>query len=139
MLIHKEILMQKRIAFLMCMVLAVSIAAAAQTGGGGKQAAKPRPSPPASAPCKFSDGKSIKVDYSSPRVKGRKIFGELVPYGQVWRTGANEATTFVATTGISADGRDVPAGNYTIFTVPEQNKWTLIVNKKTGEWGIPYK
>ena len=98
-----------------------------------------RPSPPEQAQCKFSDGKTITVDYSSPRAKGRKIFGELVPYGQVWRTGANEATTFVTTTGVSADGRDVPAGNYTIFTVPEQNKWTLIVNKKTGEWGIPYK
>jgi hypothetical protein len=98
-----------------------------------------RPSPPEQAQCKFSDGKTITVDYSSPGAKGRKIFGELVPYGQVWRTGANEATTFVTTAAISADGRDVPAGNYTIFTVPEQGKWTLIVNKKTGEWGIPYK
>jgi hypothetical protein len=98
-----------------------------------------RPSPPEQAQCKFSDGKTITVDYSSPRAKGRKIFGELVPYGQVWRTGANEATTFVTTAGVSADGRDVPAGNYTIFTVPEQGKWTLIVNKHTGEWGIPYK
>lgn len=98
-----------------------------------------RPSPPEQAQCKFSDGKTITVDYSSPRAKGRKIFGELVPYGEVWRTGANEATTFVTTAGVSADGRDVPAGTYTIFTVPEQNKWTLIVNKKTGEWGIPYK
>src|ERR1700756_1298018 len=138
MLIHKEIFMQKRIAFLMCMILALSIAAAAQAGGGGKQAAKPRPSPPASAQCKFSDGKSIKVDYSSPRVKGRKIFGELVPYGQVWRTGANEATTFVTDTNLSMSGKDVPAGKYTIFTIPNQDKWTLIISKKTGEWGIPY-
>lgn len=98
-----------------------------------------RPSPPEQAQCKFSDGKTITVDYSSPRAKGRKIFGELVPYGQVWRTGANEATTFVTTAAVSADGRDVPAGNYTIFSVPEQNKWTLIVNKHTGEWGVPYK
>ena len=98
-----------------------------------------RPSPPEQAQCKFSDGKTITVDYSSPRAKGRKIFGDLVPYGEVWRTGANEATTFVTTAGVSADGRDVPAGNYTIFTVPEQGKWTLIVNKKTDEWGIPYK
>ena len=98
-----------------------------------------RPSPPAQAQCKFSDGKTITVDYSSPRMKGRKIFGELVPYGQVWRTGANDATTFVTTAGVSANGRDIPPGNYTIFTVPEQDKWTLIVNKHTGEWGIPYK
>jgi hypothetical protein len=98
-----------------------------------------RPSPPAQAQCKFSDGKAITVDYSSPRVKGRKIFGGLVPYGEVWRTGANEATTFVTNTNLTVEGKDVPAGNYTIFTLPEQDKWTLIINKHTGEWGIPYK
>jgi Protein of unknown function (DUF2911) len=98
-----------------------------------------RPSPPAKAECKFSDGKTITVDYSSPRVKGRKIFGDLVPYGQVWRTGANEATTFVSTAALTVEGKDIPAGSYTIFTVPAQDKWTLIINKHTGEWGVPYK
>ena len=98
-----------------------------------------RASPPAQAQCKFSDGKTITVDYSSPRAKGRKIFGELVPYGEVWRTGANEATTLVTTANLDAGGKDIPAGSYTIFTIPEQDKWTLIVNKHTGEWGIPYK
>jgi len=98
-----------------------------------------RPSPPASAECKFSDGKTITVDYSSPRVKGRKIFGDLVPYGQVWRAGANEATTFVTTASLSVEGKEVPAGSYTIFTVPNQDSWTLIINKHTGEWGVPYK
>ena len=98
-----------------------------------------RPSPPASTQCKLPDGKTISVDYSSPRMKGRKIFGGLVPYGEVWRTGANEATTFVTTANLSVEGKDVPAGSYTIFTVPEQSKWTLIINKHTGEWGIPYK
>jgi Protein of unknown function (DUF2911) len=97
-----------------------------------------RPSPPASAECKFSDGKSIKVDYSSPRAKGRKIFGGVVPYGEVWRTGANEATTFVPNVNVSVGGKDVPAGSYTMFTLPTQDKWTLIISKKTGEWGIPY-
>jgi Protein of unknown function (DUF2911) len=103
-----------------------------------------RPSPPASAECKFSDGKTIKVDYSSPRAKGRKIFGEasekaLVPYGQIWRTGANDATTFVTDTNLTVGGKAIPAGSYTIFTIPNAGKWTLIVNKKTAEWGIPYK
>ena len=97
-----------------------------------------RPSPPAQAQCKFSDGKTIKTDYSSPRVKGRKIFGALVPYGQVWRTGANEATTLVTDTNVKIGDKDVPAGSYTIFTVPNADKWTLIISKKTGEWGIPY-
>jgi hypothetical protein len=98
-----------------------------------------RPSPAAQGQCRFSDGKTITVDYSSPRMKGRKIFGDLVPYGEVWRTGANEATTFVTTANLSAGGKDIPAGSYTIFTVPAQDNWTLIISKHTGQWGIPYK
>jgi DUF2911 family protein len=120
--------MYKRIAFLALLILTLTTLALAQ-----------KPSPPAQAQCKFSDGKTITVDYSSPRMKGRKIFGGLVPYGEVWRTGANDATTFVTTANLTVGGKSVPAGNYTIFTVPAQDKWTLIVNKKTGEWGIPYK
>jgi hypothetical protein len=72
-------------------------------------------------------------------MNGRKIYGSLVPFGQVWRAGANEATTFVTTSDLVVGGKLVPAGSYTIFTVPTADKWTLIVNKKTGEWGIPYK
>lgn len=125
--------MFKIAAFAALIVIAFSTASSAQ------QDKSKRPSPPAQAQCKFSDGKTITVDYSSPRAKGRKIFGDLVPYGQVWRTGANDATTFVTTGALSAEGKDIPAGSYTMFTVPEQNKWTLIVNKHTGEWGIPYK
>jgi hypothetical protein len=98
-----------------------------------------RPSPPAQAHCQFAGGKTIHIDYSSPRAKGRKIYGGLVPYGEVWRTGANEATTFVSDANLTVNGKDVPAGSYTIFTIPNQDKWTLIINKKTGEWGIPYK
>ena len=86
----------------------------------------------------WAEAQTLTVDYSSPRAKGRKIFGGLVPYGQVWRAGANEATTFVTTTDLKVGGKDVPAGNYTIFTIPEEDKWTLIISKKTGEWGIPY-
>jgi hypothetical protein len=97
-----------------------------------------RPSPPASTECKFSDGKTVKIDYSSPRAKGRKVFGGLVPYGDVWRTGANEATTFVAGTNVTVGGKDVPAGSYTIFTVPQADAWTLVISKKTGEWGTDY-
>jgi hypothetical protein len=98
-----------------------------------------RPSPPATAKCDLPGSKSITVDYSSPRVKGRKIFGsDIVPYGEVWRTGANEATTFVTTADVMVGGKHVPAGKYTIFTVPNKDKWVLIISKKTGEWGIPY-
>ena len=97
-----------------------------------------RPSPPAKATCSLPDGKSITVDYSSPRARGRKIFGGLVPYGEVWRAGANEATTFVTTADLMVGGSHVPAGSYTLFAIPNKDKWTLIVSKKTGEWGIPY-
>src|SRR6267154_3767126 len=96
-----------------------------------------RPSPPAKAECKI-DGKTITVDYSSPRGKGRKIFGSLVPYGQVWRAGANEATTLVTSGDINIGGKTVPAGKYTIFAIPAEDKWTLVISKKTGEWGTAY-
>ncbi len=97
-----------------------------------------RPSPPAKAECKLSGGKGITIDYSSPRAKGRKIFGALVPYGQIWRAGANESTTFVVGSDVTVGGKTVPAGNYTIFTIPGEDKWTLVISKKTGEWGTAY-
>lgn len=97
-----------------------------------------RPSLPASASCKFDDGKVINTKYSSPRMKGRKIFGGLVPYGQVWRTGANEATTLVTDTDLSVGGKEIPMGSYTLFTLPTPDKWTLIVSKKAGEPVTPY-
>ena len=126
--------MQKRIvALCLSMFVLIVVVALAQE----KKAS--RPSPASQAQCQFADGKTIHVDYSSPRAKGRKIYGGLVPYGEVWRTGANEATTFVTDANLTVNGKDVPAGSYTIFTIPNQGKWTLIINKKTGEWGIPYK
>jgi hypothetical protein len=97
-----------------------------------------RPSPAAKASCALADGKTITVDYSSPRAKGRKIYGGLVPYGEVWRAGANEATTFVTTADLMVGGSHVPAGSYTLFAIPNKDKWTLVISKKTGEWGIPY-
>ncbi len=95
-------------------------------------------SPTARAACKFADGKTISVNYSSPRRRGRKIFGDLVPYGEVWRAGADDATSFVPNVDVVMGGRNVPAGRYTLFTLPAPDKWTLILSKKIGEWGIPY-
>ena len=97
-----------------------------------------RPSPPATANLDLGGGQSITIDYSSPRVRGRKIFGELVPYGKVWRAGANESTSFVNTADVTVGGTLVPAGHYTLFVVPEEDKWTLVISKKTGEWGTQY-
>ena len=127
----KELFMKIRIVPVVLLLPVFALLACAQD-------ASKRPSPPAQAQCKFSDGKTVKSDYSSPRMKGRKIFGGLVPYGEVWRAGANEATTLVTDTNLSIGGKDVPAGSYTIFTVPNADKWVLVVSKKTGEWGVPY-
>jgi hypothetical protein len=97
-----------------------------------------RPSPPAQAKWDLGGGKSVSIDYGSPRAKGRKIYGELVPFGQVWRTGANEATTLVTPVDLTIGGTTVPTGSYTIFTVPNKDKWALVISKKTGEWGTDY-
>jgi hypothetical protein len=131
----------KKFALITASLFAVAALASAQMSMS--QDKSKRPSPPASAECKFSDGKSIKIDYSSPRAKGRKIFGEasekaLVPYGEIWRTGANEATTFVTDANLTVGGKAVPAGSYTIFTVPKAAEWWLVISKKTGEWGTDY-
>lgn len=119
-----------------CCLAVLGMAAAAGTAVAQDKANLP--SPPAHADCTLPGGGTINVDYSTPSMRGRVIFGQLVPYGQVWRAGANEATTFVLSKDATVGGKAVPAGSYTIFTIPEKNKWTLIVSKKTGEWGIPY-
>jgi len=94
-----------------------------------------RPSPPATASGKVN-GATITIDYSSPAVKGRKIFGELVPYGEVWRAGANEATIFQTDKDIKIEGKALPKGKYSLYAIPGENEWTIIFNKQTGQWGI---
>ena len=86
------------------------------------------------------DGAKITIHYNSPAMRGRVIMGGLVPYGQAWRTGANPATSFVTTGNLKIGTLTVPAGTYTLFTLPAapSTPWLLIVSKKTGEWGIPY-
>ena len=120
-----------------CSVLILALGVLS-TPSGGQQDKSKRPSPAASADCKLAGGATIHVDYSSPRMKGRKIYGDLVPYGDVWRAGANEATSFVTSGDLTIGGKTIPAGSYTLFTIPNAGKWTLIISKKTGEWGIPY-
>jgi len=122
-----------------CIGGVVVLAALALVAIRGRKDKSQRPSPPApAAKCDLPGGRSVAVDYSSPQMKGRKIFGGLVPYGRVWRAGANEATTFVPTSDLMVGGERVPAGSYTLFTIPDKDKWILIISKKTGEWGIPY-
>src|SRR5712664_2796623 len=127
--------MRKQFAVLAAGCLALGLMAVL---GSAQMDKASRPSPAAKASCALADGKTITVDYSSPRAKGRKIFGGLVPYGEVWRAGANEATTFVTTADLMVGGTHVPAGSYTIFAIPNKDKWTLVISKKTGEWGTAY-
>src|SRR6267378_551982 len=127
--------MRKQFAVLAAGCLALGLMAVL---GSAQMDKASRPSPAAKASCALADGKTITVDYSSPRAKGRKIFGGLVPYGEVWRAGANEATTFVTTADLMVGGTHVPAGGYTIFAIPNKDKWALVISKKTGEWGTNY-
>ncbi|MGH7836552.1 MAG: DUF2911 domain-containing protein, partial [Candidatus Binataceae bacterium] len=101
-----------RKVFVLCSALVLGVVLLAISGNAQMEKGK-RPSPPAKAECTLGGGKTITVNYSSPRMRGRKIYGDLVPFGEVWRAGANEATTFVATTDLMVGGKDVPAGSYT--------------------------
>ena len=81
------------------------------------------------------EGVDITINYGSPYAKGRDIWGGLVPYGQVWRTGANEATTFTASEDITIEGQRLAAGEYGLFTIPGEEEWTLIFNETPEQWG----
>lgn len=96
-----------------------------------------RPSPPATAEVTLKNKKVI-IDYSRPSLKGRKVGQELAPYGKVWRTGANEATALNTEIGLNIGGARVPAGKYTLYTLPSEGTWKLIINKQTGQWGTKY-
>jgi len=96
-----------------------------------------RPSPPATAEVTLK-GKKVAIDYSRPSLKGRKVGQELAPYGQVWRTGANEATTLTTEVDLNIGGVKVPAGKYTLYSLPSEGTWKLIINKQTGQWGTRY-
>ena len=114
-------------------VLTFSILAAAQ----GQSDKSKRPSPPGTASVALN-GKKITIDYSRPFLKGRKIGSEIVPYGKVWRTGANEATALSTEADLDVAGTSVPAGTYTLYSLPSEGTWKLIINKQTGQWGTEY-
>jgi hypothetical protein len=99
-----------------------------------QDAIKPRLSPLEIVTLKYEDT-YVKVTYGRPHKKGREIFGNLVPFGKVWRTGANEATEITFTNDVYINGKRLDAGTYTIFTIPEENEWTVIFNSELGQWG----
>jgi hypothetical protein len=96
-----------------------------------------QPSPPGTADITLK-GQTISIQYSRPSMRGRKIMGGLVPYGQVWRTGANEATQLSTPVDLTIGGANVPAGLYTLYSLVGQHNWKLIINKQTGQSGTEY-
>jgi hypothetical protein len=94
-----------------------------------------QPSPPATATGKVKDA-TITINYSSPGVKGRKIWGELVPYDKVWRAGANKATIFETDKELKVEGKTLAAGKYSLYAIPGEKEWIIIFNSATGQWGI---
>src|SRR5438067_1780123 len=97
-----------------------------------------RPSPPAKVSETTSSGLTISIDYSQPSVKGREIGKEIAPYGQVWRTGANEATVFEVSKDVKVEGKSLPKGKYGLYSIPGKDEWTIIFNKKWNQWGTEY-
>ena len=82
-----------------------------------------------------AEGKNVKISYGQPSKRDRVIFGKLVPYGEVWRTGANEATEITFTKDGTFGGKPVKAGTYTLFTIPGEKEWTFILNSELKQWG----
>lgn len=97
-----------------------------------------RPSPPAKVSQTLASGAAISIDYSRPSVKGRPM-ETLTPAGKVWRTGANEATVFETSRDVKIEGKTLPAGKYSIYSIPGEKEWTLIFNKTWNQWGTIYK
>ena len=125
----KTTLRLKAVLFLVFACMFTS-AAMAQMGAEPKKPASPRDSVTA-----VVHGATITINYGSPSVKGRKIWGGLVPYKEVWRTGANEATRFTTTKAIKVEGKTLPAGTYGFFAIPGEKSWTIIFNSVANQWG----
>lgn len=122
----------KRLAFFKILFLG-----AALTGIGACQAQQS----PAATATGTINGANVTIKYSSPRVRGRegKIWGELVPYNKVWRAGANSATVIETDKEIKLGGHPLPAGKYSIYAIPGEKEWTIIINSQTGQWGITHQ
>jgi len=121
--------MRAIVSFRVCMSAMFAVLAASP--------ARAQESPPAETSAVLA-GKKIEIKYSSPRIRGRKIMGGLVPFGQVWRTGADSATTMSTQANLEIGTLKVPKGNYTLYTIPTPGEWTLIISKELGQWGTDY-
>lgn len=122
----------KKIVFLLALVAAFSFSAQAQ------QDKSKRASPPDSVQVTTESGATIRIHYSRPSLKGREL-QSLVPLGAVWRTGANEATTFEVDKDVKVNGKELKAGKYSLYTLPGETESTIIFNKTWEQWGTQYK
>jgi hypothetical protein len=120
----KTIIMKSSILVMLLAIVAITVQA---------QDKSKRPSPPATAEGTIG-GVKIKIDYSQPSAKGRKMIGGIEPYGKVWRTGANETTSIEFSGPVKIEGKDVPKGKYGLYTIPGEAEWTIIINKDI-KWG----
>ena len=126
------------------LVLAATISLSAPAISAQAMQMEDKPGQPLLSPAAMAAttlaGKSIVIHYNTPSMRGRIIMGAIVPYGQVWRTGANPATSFVTAGDLRIGNLKVPAGNYTLYTLPAApgTPWLLILNKQTGQWGTVY-
>ena len=127
----------KMLASVLTIAASVALFPAGMAQMSGSPSKKPMLSPPAKASVELG-GKQVTINYNTPSMRGRKIFGALVPYDKVWRTGANPATTLKTAVNLKIGTATVPAGTYTLYTLPSESTWKLIINKQTGQWGTVY-
>jgi hypothetical protein len=130
---------RKSAVVLLCSLALVlaPLAIHAQEASAANDYGKKLPSPPAEAHVTL-DGKLVTINYNTPFLRGRHVGVEIAPYGQVWRTGANPATTLKTEVNLKIGDLTVPAGTYTIYSGPSATQWKLIINKQTGQWGTVY-
>jgi Protein of unknown function (DUF2911) len=131
-----------------CAIISTAVLAIAclplHAQGGGTQMAPAQPGAPLPSPAAMATatvaGGTIDMHYNTPHLRGRHLGGpEIVPYGQVWRTGANPATTMITSVPLKFGDLLIPAGTHTIYSLPTADAWKLIVNNETGQWGTEYK
>jgi hypothetical protein len=115
-------------------VYAASLVAAVSLFAQAAKVDFPRPSPAANVKQRFGLT-DVEITYSRPGVKGREVYGQLEPYGVIWRTGANEATRIKFSTPVKFGGKDLAAGEYALFSIPGASEWTIILNQAVGDWG----
>lgn len=126
--------MRKKLFWLLAAVAAAGILSAAQTG---RKATENKLSPSASTSMELG-GHQVLIEYNAPSARNRKVEGGLIPFGSVWRTGADSATTMATDADLVIGSLKVPKGVYTLYTLASAKGWDLIINKQTGQWGTEY-